>query len=99
MGFMNINIFINKVEFGIYKIINKKTKYILEDEIIITKSFSIGERLSYIRKMVSILVKEYGVRKAYMYVEEDIGVEIIDAVKVEGIIEELFSSCGVELCK
>ena len=61
MGFMNINIFINKVEFGIYKIINEKTKYILEDEIIIPKSFSIGERLSYIRTMVSIVVKEYGV--------------------------------------
>ncbi|MGL5330777.1 MAG: hypothetical protein ACRDD7_16025 [Peptostreptococcaceae bacterium] len=99
MGLMNINIFINRIEFGIYRANNDRTKYILEDEIIIPKSFSIGERLSYIRKMISILVKEYGVRKAYMYVEEDIGVEIIEAVKVEGIIEELFSSCGVELCK
>ena len=49
--------------------------------------------------MISVLVKEYGVRKAYMNIEGDIGIEIIEAVKVEGIIEELFSSCGVELCK
>ena len=99
MGLMNINIFINKIEFGIYKIINQKTKYILKDEIVIPKSFSVGERLSYIRKMISVLVKEYGVRKAYMNIEGDIGIEIIEAVKVEGIIEELFSICGVELCK
>lgn len=99
MGVININIFINKIEFGVYKIINEKNKYILEDEIIIPKSFNIGERLSYIRKMISVLLKEYGVRKAYMYLEEDVGLEIIEAVKVEGIIEELFSSCGVELCK
>lgn len=99
MGLIDINIFINKIEFVIYKIINQKTKYILKDEIIIPKSFSIGERLSYIRKMISVLVKEYGVRKAYMNIECDIGIGIIEAVKFEGIIEELFSSCGVELCK
>ena len=63
MGLMNINIFINKIEFGIYKIINQKTKYILKDEIVIPKSFSVGERLSYIRKMISVLVKEYGVKR------------------------------------
>ncbi len=99
MGFMNISIFINRIEFGVYKIINDNTKPILEDEIIIPKSFSIGERLSYIRKMINVLIKEYSVRKAYMYMEENIGVEIIEAVKVEGILEELFSSCGVEICK
>lgn len=99
MGFMNINIFINKIEFGVYKMINEDTKYLLKDEIIIPKSFSIGERLSYIRQMINILVKEYGVRKAHMYMDDDIGIDIIEAVKVEGILEELFSSCGVELCK
>lgn len=99
MGFMNINIFVNRIEFGIYNIMNEKTNYILEDKIIVPKSFTIGQRLSYIRKMINLLIKEYRVKKAYMYVDGNLGVEIIESVKIEGVLEEIFSSCGVELCK
>lgn len=99
MGFMNINIFVNRIEFGIYNIMDEKTNYILEDKIIVPKSFTIGQRLSYIRKMINLLIKEYRVKKAYMYVDGNLGVEIIESVKIEGVLEEIFSSCGVELCK
>jgi len=99
MGFMNINIFINRIEFGIYKVVNENKNKILEDKIIVPKSFAIGERLSYIRKMINLLIKEYRVKKACMYVDDNLGIEIIESVKIEGIVEELFSSCGVELCK
>lgn len=99
MGFMNINIFVNRIEFGIYNIMDEKTNYILEDKIIVPKSFTIGQRLSYIRKMINLLIKEYRVKKAYMYVDDNLGVEIIESVKIEGVLEEIFSSCGVELCK
>ena len=96
---MNINIFVNRIEFGIYNIMDEKTNYILEDKIIVPKSFTIGQRLSYIRKMINLLIKEYRVKKAYMYVDDNLGVEIIESVKIEGVLEEIFSSCGVELCK
>lgn len=99
MGFMNINIFVNRIEFGIYNIMNEKTNYILEDKIIVPKSFTIGQRLSYIRKMINLLIKEYRVKKACMYVDDNLGMEIIESVKIEGVLEEIFSSCGVELCK
>ena len=78
MGFMNINIFVNRIEFGIYNIMNEKTNYILEDKIIVPKSFTIGQRLSYIRKMINLLIKENRVKKAYMYVDGNLGVEIIE---------------------
>lgn len=99
MFFIFINILVNKVEFDIYSLENDTKRDILQDEIIIPRSFDIGGKLNYIRKIMDILIKQYDVRKAYIYTEEYLDEEIIDIIKIEGVIEELFSNCGVEICK
>ena len=86
MNHIYIKIFEDKINFNIVDYENKEKRKIKEDEIIVPLSFSMGDKLYYVL--------------AYnMEVDSDIGIEIVDAVKMEGVLEELFSCKGVVLWK
>ena len=90
MNHIYINIFEEKIKYYIDEFeINKRIK-IKENEIIIPISFSTGERLSYIKNIISILIEQYDIESYNIEVDDDIGTKIIEAVKMEGVLEELF---------
>ena len=99
MVFMNIYIFIDKVEFKIFKLENNENREFIKNKIIIPKSFEMGDKLNYLRKFIITLINKYDVKKSNITVEDAIGIDIIDIVKIEGVIEEVFSNCGVKICK
>ncbi|MGL4913154.1 MAG: hypothetical protein ACRC3Y_12075 [Romboutsia sp.] len=99
MIFMNIYVFIDKVEFKIFKLENNEKIEFIKDKIIIPKSFEMGDKLNYIRKFIITLINKYNVKKSNITVEDAIGIDIIDIVKMEGVIEEVFSNCGVKICR
>lgn len=99
MNFININIFIDRIEFYIFNIENNERRVIMSDTIVIPKSFQIGDKLNYLRKFLIMLVQKYNIKKSNIVIEDAIGIDIIDIVKVEGIVEEVFSNCGVIICK
>ena len=72
---------------------------IKENEIILPISFSIGDKLSYIKKIISVIIEQYNIETYSMEIDKDIGIGIIEAVKMEGVLEELFSCKGVMLWK
>ena len=55
--------------------------------------------MSYIKKIVSTIIEQYNITTYTIDIDEDIGIEIIEAVKIEGVLEELFSCKGVEVWK
>ena len=92
-----VNIFEDKVDFMEY---GKREIYkIKENEIILPISFSIGDKLSYIKKIISVIIEQYNIETYSMEIDKDIGIGIIEAVKMEGVLEELFSCKGVMLWK
>ncbi len=99
MNFININIFIDRIEFYIFNVENNEKRVIISDTIVIPKSFQIGDKLNYLRKFLIMLVQKYNIKKSNIVIEDAIGIDIIDIVKVEGIVEEVFSNCGVIICK
>ena len=72
---------------------------IKENEIILPISFSIGDKLSYIKKIISVIIEQYNIETYSLEIDKDIGIGIIEAVKMEGVLEELFSCKGVMLWK
>lgn len=99
MNLIYIDIFINKLQFCVINYINNERCRVRSEEIIIPVSFSIGEKLKYIKKMISTIIEQYKITFYSIVVDDDMGVNIIDAVKIEGVLEELFSCKGVELWK
>ena len=89
-----VNIFEDKVDFHIMEY-GKREKY----KIILPISFSIGDKLSYIKKIISVIIEQYNIETYSMEIDKDIGIGIIEAVKMEGVLEELFSCKGVMLWK
>ena len=55
--------------------------------------------INYIRKYIKTLINFHDIELAYINIDEDAGINFIDIVKIEGVIEELFSNCGVIICK
>ena len=99
MNHIYIKIFEDKINFNIVDYENKEKRKIKEDEIIVPLSFSMGDKLYYIKKLISTIIDQYDVSAYNMEVDSDIGIEIVDAVKMEGVLEELFSCKGVVLWK
>ena len=99
MNHIYVNIYIDKVKFYIVYYEKKEKRKIKDDEIILPISFSIGDKLFYIKKLISTVIDQYNIETYNLEVDNDIGVEIVDAVKMEGVLEELFSSKGVILWK
>ena len=99
MNHIYVNIYIDKVKFYIVYYEQNEKRKIKYDEIILPISFSTGDKLFYIKKLISTVIDQYNIETYNLEVDNDIGVEIVDAVKMEGVLEELFSSKGVILWK
>ncbi len=99
MIFMDIDIFIDKIEFNIFKLQDQNKIDIIKDKIIIPKSFDIGNKLNYLRKFIVTLVNQHSIKKSHINIDDSIGIDIINIVKIEAVIEELLSNCGVKICK
>ena len=95
MNLISINIYIDKIQFEIFSIYNDKKNIIQQNEIRIPVSFSIGDKLEYIRKFISIIIKQNNVPKAYLNIKDRLEMYTI---KFEATLEELLSSYGVEIC-
>ena len=95
MNLISINIYIDKIQFEIFSIYNDKKNIIQQNEIRIPVSFSIGDKLEYIRKFISIIIKQNKVKKAYLNIKDRLAMYTI---KFEATLEELLSSYGVEIC-
>ena len=94
-----VNIFEDKVDFHIMEYGKREIYKIKENEIILPISFSVGDKLSYIKKIISVIIEQYNIETYSMEIDKDIGIGIIEAVKMEGVLEELFSCKGVMLWK
>ena len=94
MNLISINIYIDKIQFEIFSIYNDKKNIIQQNEIRIPVSFSIGDKLEYIRKFISIIIKQNKVKKAYLNIKDRLEMYTI---KFEATLEELLSSYEVEI--
>lgn len=99
MLFINIRIFINEILFTISRFEKETEITMIENKLIIPKSFNIGNKLKYIRKYITTLINLYCIEQAYLNTDEYSDVEIIELLKIEGLIEECLSNCGVNICK
>lgn len=99
MNHIYIQIYVDKIRFYIVYYEKNEKRKIKDNEIILPNSFNMGDKLYYIKKMISTIIDKYNIEAYNLEVDNDIGVKIIDAVKIEGVIEELFSSKGVILWK
>lgn len=99
MIFVTIRIFINEIVFTINKLENESETTIFENKLVIPKALNTGEKLKYIRKFIITLVNLYSVKKAYVSSDDYSEIGIIELLKIEGLIEESLSSCGVDVWK
>ena len=99
MNHIYTNIYVDKVKFYIVYFEKNERRKIKDGEITLPLSFSMGDRLCYIKKMISTIIEQYSIEAYNIQVDNDISLEIVDAVKIEGILEELFSNKGVMLWK
>lgn len=99
MNHIYVNIYTDKVKFYIAYYDQNEKRKIKDDEIILPISFSMGDKLYYIKKIINTIINQYNIEAYCLEVDGDIGVEIVDAVKMEGVLEQLFSSKGVVLWK
>ncbi|MEF9991150.1 MAG: hypothetical protein RRZ84_01030 [Romboutsia sp.] len=97
MNFIDIDIFTDRIEFDIYSIDNQQKIGTIKDKIIIPKAFDIGDKLSYIRKVIDTFVRQGNVKNAHINSENNLDIDVIQTLKIEGVIEELFSNSGVEI--
>lgn len=94
MNLISIDIYIDKIKFEIFSIYDDRQNIILQNEIKIPVSFNIGDKLEYIRKFITIIIKQNNIKKAYLDIKDNLD---IYTIKLEGILEEVLSSYGVEL--
>lgn len=99
MNHIFVNVYVDKIKFYIIYYEQNQKNIIKEDEIILPISFSLGDKLYYIKKLISIIIDKYNIESYDLKVDNDVGLEIVEVVKIEGVLEELFSSKGVMLWK
>ena len=95
MNLISINIYRDRIQFEVFSIYNDKRDIIIQNEIRIPVSFSMGDKLEYIRKFMSMIINQNKVKKAYLNIKGNLEVYTI---KIEGTLEEVLSSYGVEIC-
>lgn len=95
MNLISIKIYIDRIQFEIFSIYHDRRNSISQNEIKIPVSFSMGDKLEYIRNFISMIINKNKIKKADLNIEDKLDVFTI---KMEGTLEELLSSCGVELC-
>ena len=95
INLISINIYRDRIQFEVFSIYNDKRDIIIQNEIRIPVSFSMGDKLEYIRKFMSMIINQNKVKKAYLNIKDKLEVYTI---KIEGTLEEVLSSYGVEIC-
>ena len=95
MNLIYIYIYIDKIQFEVFSIYSGRKNSILQNELIIPKSFNIGDKLEYIRNFISVVINQKNLKKAYLNIKDNLE---IDTIKIEGILEEVLASYGVEIC-
>lgn len=95
MNLISVSIYIDKIRFDIFSIYNDKRDSVLQNEIKIPISFNMGDKLEYIRKFIIMIIDKNKIKKAYLNIEDNLD---IFTIKVEGVLEEVLSSYGVEIC-
>ncbi len=107
MIYIDMYIFTDKIQFSIFSSFSNNKKIIKKNEIVFPSCYYTAQKLNYVRNLTSIFIEEYDIK----YSKVDIGdldnngdVEILldemkEAIKMEGVLEELFISRGVETWK
>jgi len=95
MNYISIDIYRNTIHLEVFSIYNDRENSILQNELIIPISFTMGDKLEYIRKFISVIINQKKVKKAYLNIKDKLEVNII---KIEGSLEEMLASYGVEIC-
>ena len=95
MNLISIDIYIDKIQFEVFSIYNNKRNSVLQNEIKIPISFSIGDKLEYLRKFITIIINQNKIKKAYLNIKDNFE---IYTIKIEGLLEEVLTSYGVEIC-
>ena len=86
----------------IYYIISIYNKGILHSsKLVVPRALDIPDKLSFIRNTLISIISQYNVKRANLeIIEEDLKDEnIVNLIKLEGIIQELLSTSGVEIWK
>ena len=99
MMYIYVNVFEDRVLFSVIEFEEQEEYKIKEEEIILPASFSMGNKLAYIKKIISVIIDQYNIKAYNMEVDDDIDIDIIEVVEMEGVLEELFSCKGVMLWK
>jgi len=95
MNYISIDIYRNTIHLEVFSIYNDRENSILQNELIIPISFTMGDKLEYIRKFISVIINQKKVKKAYLNIKDKLEV---DTIKIEGSLEEMLASYGVEIC-
>ena len=95
MNLISIDIYIDKIQFEVFSIYNNKRNSVLQNEIKIPISFSIGDKLEYLRKFIATIINHNKVKKAYLNINDNLDIDII---KIEGTLEAILANYGVDIC-
>ena len=95
MNLISIDIYRDKIQFEVFSIYNNKRNSVLQNEINIPISFSIGDKLEYLRKFITTIINHNKVKKAYLNINDNLDIDII---KIEGTLEAILANYGVDIC-
>lgn len=95
MNSISINIYRDIIQFEVFSMLNDEKNSILQNELRLPVSFSIGDKLEYISKFISIIISQKKVKKAYLNIKNHLEV---NTIKIEGALEEVLASYGVDIC-
>lgn len=95
MNLISIDIYRDKIQFEVFSIYNNKRNSVLQNEIKIPISFSIGDKLEYLRKFIITIINHNKVKKAYLNINDNLDIDII---KIEGTLEAILANYGVDIC-
>ena len=107
MIYIDIDILTDKIQFSIFRYFSNTKKVIRRDEIVLPRCYNTAQKLNYVRNLVSIFIEEDNIKYYKIHIgdlenNEDVK-KILDdmeeAIKMEGVLEELFISRGVEKWK
>ena len=104
MIYIDMYIFTENIQFSIFRNFSNTKKIVKKDEIVFPACYSTAQKLNYVRNLTCIFIEEYSIK----YFKVNIGNldnnqevdrllnEMKDAIKMEGVLEELFISRGVK---
>lgn len=104
MVYIYMNIISDKIEFDIFRNFSNNKKLLKKNEIIFPVCYSKGQRLSYIKNLMGSFIEQYSIKYYKINLgnldkSKDIKMltnEVREVIKIEGVLEELFISRGVE---